>query len=447
MTENQTAGVPQESAPVDASKGLDAEVTKAMQGLSLEDLMAASVQQEQPRGPRLDPQRKVRGGRPSSRRDADEGEHIHPDNNKRGKVVAIRQSSIFVEIGGKSQGMCPMDQFVVAGGDQDETPVIGQDYDFVYKGYDNAEGLVILARKGAIAHGAWETLKPGDIVEATVVGVNKGGLELKVGTAKAFMPAGMVDLSFNQDLSVFLNQRMTCVVGRVDRTSHQIVLNRKAYMEQEREKNAEAIWLELAEGQIREGVVRSVQAYGAFVDLGGVDGLLHVSAMAHNRVTDPKKIVREGDKISVMVLQVDRENKRVGLGLKQLSKDPWTESSTKYPVGTTATGTVKKLLDFGAFVELEPGVEGMIHISELASRRIQRVSEVVKEGQSVTVKVIAVDADKRRISLSMAALEREAKAASEPAAEATPASAAPTPAATPAKPVLKLAKKNLKGGL
>ena len=445
------------SGPQAEKASIDREVQQAMGGVDFEDLMAKSVSKGPPPAPTMDPSRPVRGGRPSARRHSHDRERtpegVNPDNIKKGKIAAIREGNVFVDIGGKSQGICPIDQF------EDLTKEgkgleIGQEYEFIYKGYDAREGLVNLARRGAIAHGAWETLGTGDVVEATVTGVNKGGLELKLGNAtRAFMPAGQVDTKFHSDLSVFLNQRWTCVVTKVDRQSHNIILSRRAMLEQEEEKSAEKTWGELAVGQIREGTVRSVQAYGAFIDLGGIDGLLHVSAMSHTRVSDPKKIVKEGDKVQVMVLGVDHEKKRVSLGLKQLSKDPWDAAASEFPVGTTVKGTVQRLVDFGAFVELKPGVEGLVHVSQIATKRINKPGEVLKEGQEIQAKVLSVDLEKKRISLSIADVERESRAASNPPAESAPASGAvpgtaalqavaAAAAAAKAKP-----KKPLKGGI
>ena len=438
---------------------IEKEVDQALGGVSIEDLMAQSVSKGQGMGsggPKLDPNRPVRGGRPSARRSED---GVNPDNIKRGKVVAVSGSNVLVDIGGKSQGMCPLEQFdqVAPGGAAGESGEkkgveIGQEYEFVYKGYDAREGLVMLARRGAVQHGAWETLQVGDTVEAVVTGVNKGGLELKVGTTRAFMPAGQVDVKFHQDLSVFLNEKLTVRVMKVDRQDHNILLSRRAIAEEEEAKKAEVTWGELAVGQVREGTVRSVQAYGAFVDVGGVDGLLHVSAMSHQRVSDPKKVVKEGDKLQVMIVALDKEKKRVSLSLKGLAKDPWENAEQDFPVGTVIEGEVKKVVEFGAFVELAPGVEGLVHVSQIALRRINRPGEVVKEGDKVKAKVLGVDLEKRRISLSMSEVEREGKIASgelkpeepKPAAAGTPASSAATAAASkvPAKP-----KKYLKGGL
>jgi ribosomal protein S1 len=212
----------------------------------------------------------------------------------------------------------------------------------------------------------------------------------------------------------------------------------------------------LVAGKIVRGCVKSIMPYGAFIDIGGVDGLLHVSAMSHQRVADPKKLLKEGDKLQVMVTTIDKDKKRVSLSLKQLTKDHWDTVQSDFGVGTTVEGTVKKVVDFGAFVELAPGVEGLVHVSQIAMKRIGRPSEVVKEGDTVRAKIQGIDIEKRRISLSMAEAERDAKVASgeikpeEPKPAAAPGSAGPVatagpgakPGAGPAKP-----KKYLKGGL
>jgi len=454
---------PQIKPDAAARAELDQEIEQALGGASIEDLMAASVSKGTPPAPTLDPSRPVRGGRPRAGQ-AEGEDRVMPDNIKLGKVVAIREGNVFVDLGGKSQGMCPLEQFDQVpdqdGAGERRAVEIGHEYEFVFKGYDRREGLVMLARRGAIVHGAWETLQPGDIVEGLVTGMNKGGLELKISNARAFMPAGQVDTKFNPDLSVFLNQRFTCQVTKVDRSDQNIIVSRKAVLEVEEAKAAEKAWGEIAAGQIREGTVRSVQAYGAFVDLGGVDGLLHVSAMSHTRVSDPTKVVKPGDKVQVMVLSVDREKQRIALGLKQLQKDPWDTAQGEFPVGTTITGTVKKIMDFGAFVELAPGVEGLVHISQLTTRRVTKVSDVVKEGDSVRAKILSIDLEKHRISLSMAEAERDSRAVESaatagvaPAASDTPPAAetpgAPSAASAAAakKPAKPVRKTPLKGGL
>jgi small subunit ribosomal protein S1 len=190
-----------------------------------------------------------------------------------------------------------------------------------------------------------------------------------------------------------------------------LVVSRRALLEKEREENREKVWNDLTEGQVREGVVRSIRDFGAFVDLGGVDGLIHVSEMSWKRVQNPAEIVQLGQTVKVVVLRIDRETRKVGLGLKQLTTGPWDQVNLNYPEGTVVKGKVTRLMDFGAFVELEPGLEGLVHISELASQRVRRVQDVVQPGQEVNVTVLRVDPAQRKISLSIKAAQ--AKAADE----------------------------------
>ncbi|EQD41179.1 30S ribosomal protein S1, partial [mine drainage metagenome] len=215
-----------------------------------------------------------------------------------------------------------------------------------------------------------------------------------------FMPAGQVDIRFCPDLAALVGEKMRCRVIEIDLGSNKLVLSRREILAEEQAKLREKTWAQLATGQIREGRVISVQPYGAFVDLGGVDGLLHVSAMSHTRVSDPNKVVKVGDVVQVMVLGIDEEKQRVSLGLKQLMKDPWSTVAADFPVGTKVSGVVSRILDFGAFVELAAGVDGLVHISEVSQRHISRVSEEIKVGQRVEAKVLAIDLEKKRISLS-----------------------------------------------
>ncbi len=413
-------------------------VSEAMGGLSMEDLLKEVSRPATSAEDNLDPSRPMRGGRPKS------ASPDEPANNRdrRGRVIAIRDRSIFVDLGGKSQGVVPMEQFT----EHDEEPVIGQDYDFTFTGYDNREGLVMLSRRGAVNHGSWDELHEGDVVEGMVSGSNKGGLEVTINNIRAFMPAGQVDIRFNSDLNALVGQKIKCQVIELNRADRKLVVSRREILEQQSAVEREKTWRELATGQIREGVVSSVQAYGAFVDIGGVDGLLHVSAMSHTRVADPSKIVKPGDRVQVMVLAVDHEKQRVSLGLKQLQKDPWAGAVEEFPVGMLLEATITRLMDFGAFAELAPGVEGLIHISELATHRVSHTGQVVKPGDKIQVKVMAVDLEKKRISLSAAQARRDAA----PPTSATVAdgqsgsASANVPAKAGAKPAKKIA---LRGGL
>jgi ribosomal protein S1 len=270
-------------------------------------------------------------------------------------------------------------------------------------------------------------------VEARVIATNKGGLPVDVNSIRGFMPISQIDLYRIESTEQFVNQRLLCLVTEVDPQERNLVLSRRALLEKEREEMREKVWQELAEGQVRQGIVRSVRDFGAFVDLGGVDGLLHVSEMSWQRVQDPGSIVQPGQTIKVIVLKIDPEKRKVSLGLKQLTPSPWDSAAEKYHAGAVVTGKVTRLMDFGAFVELEPAVEGLIHISELAPQRVRRVADVVQVGQEVKVMVVSLDVGQRRIGLSLkAALPKEAEPEpaeeeAEPEAPAKP----PRPRTTP----------------
>jgi len=224
------------------------------------------------------------------------------------------------------------------------------------------------------------------------------------------MPISQIDLYRVEDTQQFINQRLRCLVIEVKPSERNLVVSRRALLEKEREENRDKLWQELAEGQVREGVVRSIRDFGAFVDLGGVDGLLHISEMSWTRIKDPSSVVHPGQSVKVIVLKVDRERRKVSLGLKQLTSSPWENIESKYQANSVVKGRVTRLADFGAFVELEPGVEGLIHISELAPQRVRRVAEVVQVEQEVQVMILNVDPSQRRISLSLkAALSQESE--------------------------------------
>ncbi len=291
----------------------------------------------------------------------------------------------------------------------------------------------MLTRQGAAVEADWSTVAAGQTVEARVTGSNKGGLEVDVNGLRGFMPISQIDLYRVEDVAPFLNQRLLCLVTEADPVERNLVVSRRALLEKEREASREKLWAELNEGQVRQGVVRSLKDFGAFVDLGGVDGLLHVSEMSWTRVQDPASVVQPGQSIKVVVLKIDHERRKVSLGLKQLQPSPWDTVTEKYHAGTVVTGKVSRLMDFGAFVELEPAVEGLIHISELAPQRVRRVADVVKAGQEVQVMVLNVDPAQRRISLSLKAAlpQEEPETAAEEEAEPETPPKPPRPRTTP----------------
>jgi small subunit ribosomal protein S1 len=232
------------------------------------------------------------------------------------------------------------------------------------------------------------------------------------------MPISQIDLYRVENAEQYVNQKLLCLVTEVNPEERNLVVSRRALLEREREEARTKLWAELAEGQVRTGVVRSLKEFGAFVDLGGVDGLLHVSEMSWSRVQYPGAVVQPGQTVKVVVLKIDHERRKVSLGLKQLTASPWDSVQERYHAGTVVKGKVTRLMDFGAFVELEPAVEGLVHISELSPQRVRRVADVVQPGQEVQVMVLNVDPVQRRISLSLkAAMPKEGEEAAEKEAE------------------------------
>ena len=317
---------------------------------------------------------------------------------RRGTVAAIHGEDVFVDMGGKSQGVVPFEQFA----DEEAPPKAGDVIEVTIEGYDRRDGLLLLSRRGAARAATWENLDEGQVVEGRVTGHNKGGLELTVNGIRAFMPISQIEMFRVEDISGYVNQRLRCQVMEVDRSEQNVIVSRRALLEAEAAEAKEKLLESLEEGQTVVGVVRSILPYGAFVDIGGVDGLLHVSDMSYTRVEDPSHIVHEGQQIEVKVLKFDREERKISLGLKQTMPDPWADAEVKWPADSVVGGRVTRLADFGAFVELEAGVEGLIPISELSfGRRIGHPREIVREGDVVKVRVLNVSTEQRRIGLSL----------------------------------------------
>jgi small subunit ribosomal protein S1 len=355
------------------------------------------------------------------------------DKGKTGKIIKISKDWVFVDMGGKSEGCLPVSQ--IAGKEY----VAGDEIPVTIERFDQDEGLLILSMRGASISADWETLKKGQIVEAVVDKTNKGGLEVTINNLRAFLPVSQIEIGRVEDTAVYLGQRFKVIVTEVNARIKNLVVSRRDYLEQERAEKREQTLAELAEGQTREGVVRSIREFGAFVDLGGVDGLLHIGDMAWTRVQKPEDIVRLGDHVSVKVLKMDAEKNRISLGLKQLVKSPWDKLADDFSVGSTVNGKVTRIQEFGAFVELAPGVEGLVHVSELSPNRVRRVADIVKPGQEVEVQILSIDADQQRVSLSMKAVLAAREDAALDAADEAAASEPPKP-----KPERKVP---LKGGL
>jgi small subunit ribosomal protein S1 len=329
--------------------------------------------------------------------------------------------------------MLPIDQF------PDGPPKIGDMVDVTIEGYDNANGLLILTRQGSAVVADWSTVAEGQVVEARVLETNKGGLSVDVNGIRGFMPISHIDLFRVENAEQYVGQKLLCMVSDVDQAEHNLVVSRRALLEKEREAQREKLWTELAEGQVRTGIVRSVRDFGAFVDLGGVDGLLHVSEMSWKRGADASKLVQPGQSLQVIVLKIDHEKRKLSLSVKQLEAGPWENIHDRFSAGQVVKGTVTRTKEFGAFVELEPGIEGLIHVSELSRKKIWRVSDFIKEGQEVEVKILNIDPAQQRISLSLrqAMADEPVKTTEEEEEESADDVAPPPRAPTP----------NLRGGI
>jgi small subunit ribosomal protein S1 len=341
---------------------------------------------------------------------------------KKGKVLSIHGPDVFVDVpGGRSQGVMSLLQFT------EGAPKVGDEVEFSIEGYDAANGILLLSRKWAAMQADWSTLAEGMIVEARVTATNKGGLSVEVNGLRGFMPISQIDLYRIENVEQFVNQRLTCIVTEADSVEKNLVVSRRALLEKQKAEMTEKTWAELEVGQVRTGIVRNVKPQWAFVDVDGVDGFLHISEMSWRRVQDATQILQPGQSIRVAIIKLDKESRKVSLGLKQLEESPWDKIEDKYPIGSVVPGTVSRTADFGAFVELEAGVEGLVHVSELAGKRVWRVTDVVKEGQAVNVKVLSVDPENRRLSLSL----RQAIVREEPKKEEDEVEEEPE---TPAKP-------------
>ena len=360
-------------------------------------------------------------------------EQLQESEKRTVRVLSVRRDHVYVDLGGKSEGAVPAQQF-------DALPKVGDLIEVLVAGFDAATDQYTLRVPGAAQEVDWSSVKKGVVVQAVVNKVNKGGLEVTVNGIRGFMPAGQVDLEHIADLSVFVGQSLRCTVSEVDSESRNLVVSRRVLLEQERAEQAVETLASLAEGQVRDGVVKRLMDFGAFVDIGGVDGLLHVKEMSWLRVRHPADLLVPGQEVRVQVLHFDPQTQRISLGLKQLTESPWKRAAEDYAPGTTVTGTVTRIADFGAFVELEPAIEGLVHISELAGHRVRRVDEVVQVGQQVEVKVLDCDPESQRISLSL-------RQAAPPPEEEPEGDAPAEEAEEEPKPKRKTFSKPLKGGL
>ena len=321
----------------------------------------------------------------------------------KGVVVQVTQDYVHVDVGYKSEGHIPLSEFVDENGQL--TVNVGDEVRVLFERAENERGYIVLSKKKAESQVAWERVAEaggeGGVIEGKITGKVKGGLIVDIGV-QAFLPASQVDIRPGGNLDKYIGQSATFKILKMNRKRGNIVLSRRVLLEEEREILKKDTLANLAEGQILEGIVKNITDYGAFVDLGGLDGLLHITDMSWGRLTHPSEVIKVGDKIKVMVLKYDSAKGKISLGLKQAMPDPWLAVEGKYPVGSRVRGKVVSLTDYGAFVALEEGVEGLVHVSELSwTRRVRHPSEILKTGEEVEALVLGVDLGNRRISLGL----------------------------------------------
>ena len=318
----------------------------------------------------------------------------------KGKILDVVGDDVLVDIGYKSEGVVPKNDFVRA---DDMQP--GREIEVFLESVEDESGVIALSKQKADKIRGWERIitsnKEGDVIKGRVVRKIKGGLLVDVGVP-VFLPASQVDVRRVEDIGEFLGKEVSCKILKIDEKRMNIIVSRRRLLEEERAGQKTKLLQEINEGDIRKGMVKNIADFGAFVDLGGIDGLLHITDMSWGRINHPTEIVKIEREVTVKVLKVDRVTERIALGLKQLQPNPWERVVSKYVVGQRVKGKVVNLMPYGAFVELEPGIEGLVHISEMSwTKRINHPSEVMTIGQEVEVAVLAIDTDKQELSLGL----------------------------------------------
>jgi small subunit ribosomal protein S1 len=357
------------------SEELEAEVEAALGNFSLDQILAGEAKVTEQAGAVLEPETRVQG-----------------------TVMKVDREFVFFALPSRNEGLAGLKQFA-------KPPQPGETMDVVVQKFNAEEGLYEITVPGAsVSVADWGDIDEGMVVEARVTGHNTGGLECEVNHIRGFIPVSQVALYRVENLEEYVGQKFACVVTEANPQRRNLVLSRRAMLEREQEANRNTFFEKLEVGQAFTGTVRKLMDFGAFVELApGVDGLIHISQMSWDRIKHPSEVLKEGQKVEVRIEKVDPNTRKIGLSYRELQDNPWNNVERKYPPGVTVKGVVSRLAQFGAFVKLEPGVEGLIHISELAHYRVARVQNVVQEGQEVEVKVLEVDREKQRISLSLKA--------------------------------------------
>jgi len=329
---------------------------------------------------------------------------LQEGNVIKGTIVGIEKDVAVIDVGLKTEGRIPLKEFGVSG--RAANLSVGDEVDVYLERVENAMGEAVLSREKARREESWtrleEKYKAGERVEGVIFNRVKGGFTVDLDGAVAFLPGSQVDIRPIRDVSPLLNVPQPFQILKMDRRRGNIVVSRRSVLEETLAEKRSEIVARLEEGQVIEGVVKNITDYGAFIDLGGIDGLLHVTDMAWRRVAHPSEIVNVGDSVKVQIIRINPETQRISLGIKQLEADPWEGIAAKYPVGSRLKGTVTNITDYGAFVELEPGVEGLIHVSEMSwTKKNIHPGKIISTSQEVEVQVLEVDPEKRRISLGL----------------------------------------------
>jgi small subunit ribosomal protein S1 len=322
-----------------------------------------------------------------------------------GKVLNIVGDEVWIDVGYKSEGVIPLDEWKEEGDAQYAPPKIGDTIQVLLESVEDESGAIVLSYRKAKRQKEWEDViakhKEGDVVAGQVTRKIKGGLLVNIGV-NVFLPASQVDIRRPADIGEYINRHIECKILKIDEARRNIVVSRRKLIEDMRKEKKDKLLSEIEPGQIRKGVVKNIADFGAFVDLGGIDGLLHITDMSWGRINDPKEVVHNDQELEVYIISVDKEKEKIALGLKQKSPSPWANVEGKYPIGSRHTGEVVNVMSYGAFVKLEDGIEGLVHISEMSwTKRINHPNEIVSTGDKIEVQVLNINRDKQEISLGI----------------------------------------------
>ncbi len=396
---------PTQSEPPEPELSLDDEIEAALGGMSIEQLMTMSNELT--------------------------SAELEADTRLKATVTRVHGDDVFLKLSGRFEGVSSLRHFA-------KPPNVGDALDVVVKRFNEDEGLYEVSAPGAsIDVSDWSDLVPGAIVEARVTGTNTGGLECTINKIRGFIPASQVALYRVEQFSEFVDQKFQCVVTEADPQRKRLVLSRRAVLEREQAAKREELLKSLEPGQTMMGVVTKLMDFGAFVDIGGMEGLVHVSKLSWDRVTHPNEVLKVGEKIKVKVEKIAEGSGKLSLSYRDTLQDPWENIEQRYPANSTARGTVSRIAQFGAFVKLEPGIEGLVHISELAHHRVFAVKNIVNEGDEVEVKILSIDREAQRMSLSLKATQAkpEPKQSANKETEDTDAPPRPVAVAPRAEPL------------